>query len=489
MENKQTRKELLHTAICAAAGSTALIAGGFISRWNHFIPAFIITLLAIASYFYIVFAASHHNWLDLRALFAGVWLGTVGLAAFRLAEYQEPWQLKTWVLFGLAYGLFMMGMTVGIITGNRVLPGFLQKIKNRKLGRVRFSHHPNRLFAICIITTGIGIACFIANILIRGYIPSFSDDPLAYATFYTKFHLFAIAASSISGLCYYCLTTQKLSYGKKALLWLCILYSTFLFPILIVSRAIFATSALSLATVVFYRHGKKLWVLVLCVALMLGVYLGISSLRGYTDDQLMAYFQPATITLDPQKQPTKEPDSSEATSPTDNDVSEPDTPIAFSLSPKMAFLYTYLTVGHDNFNEVVQNLDAYTYGARQLQPFNVILRIDALDELATSTQWYSVEDYLPTVSLFGDAYYDFHTVGVLVFAIFWSFVVGLIQSLYTSTGNPFALLILGNTMTPVAMSFFECWMSYFPHWMLWGTVLIFLFAATVSLDPKKRGTQ
>lgn len=483
MKNNKIQKELLHTAICAAAGSIALISGGFVSTWNHFIPAFIITLLAIASYFYIVFIVSNRNWLDLRALFAGVWLGTVGLAAFRLAEYQEPWQLKTWILFGLAYGLFMIGITVGIITGNRVIPGFLQKLKNFKLGRIRFAYNPNRLFTICIVTTCIGVLCFIANILIRGYIPSFSDDPLAYATFYTKFHLFAIAASSISGLCYYCLTTQKLSKVKKVLLVLCILYSTFLFPILIVSRAIFATSALSLATVIFYRHGKKFWVLVLSVVLMLGVYLGISSLRGYTDDQLIAYFQPATITIG------KEPGFSDGSSPSDTDNPASGTHTTFTMSPKMAFLYTYLTVGHDNFNEVVQNLDDYTYGARQFKPFNVIFRIGALDELATSIDWYCVEDYFTTVSLFGDAYYDFHEIGVIIFAIFWSFVIGLIQSLYTSTGNVFPLLLLGNTMTPVAMCFFESWMSYFPHWMLWGTVLIYLFAATVYLHPKEGGTQ
>lgn len=489
MKNKQLQKELLHTAICAAIGSIALVISGYVSPWNHFIPAFMITLLAISSYFYVAFVVAHGNWLDLRAIFTGVWLGTIGLAAFRLAEYQEPWQLKTWVLFGLAYGLFMMGMTVGIITGNRLFPDFLRKRKAHKQGRIQFVYKPNRLFTICIVTTGIGIACFIANTLIRGYIPSFSDDPLAYATFYTKFHLFAIAASSISGLCYYCLTTQKLSVVKKVLLLLCILYSTFVFPILIVSRAIFATSALSLATVVFYRHGKKLWVLVLCVALMLGVYLGISSLRGYTDDQLKAYFQPSTITLDPQWPSDAETNASDATEPTDNDEPGSDTNKTFTLSPKLAFLYTYLTVGHDNFNEVVQNLDEYTYGARQLKPFNVILRIDALDKLATPTNWYCVEDYLPTVSLLGDAYYDFHVIGVIIFAILWSFVLGLIQSLYTSTGNPFPLLLLGNTMTPVAMSFFECWMSYFPHWMLWGTVLVYLFAATVCLHPKKCGTQ
>jgi hypothetical protein len=419
----------------------------------------------------------------------------LGLAALRLAEYQEPWLFKTWVLFGVTYALFLVGMSCGIIWGRRTVPAFLQKLSNLKLGKIHFSHKPNRLFAICITVTGIGILCFVATALIRGYIPFFSDDITAYATFYTPFHLFAIAASSISGLCYYCLTTQPLSIPKRVLLLLCIFYSTIIFPVLIVSRAIFATSALSLATVVFYQHKKKFWVLVLCLVAMLGVYLGISTLRGYTDNQLEAYFQPATIIIDsqsPDKGPSKPEDPEKGTTPSSDDESNPNgsnSLVTFTLSPKQAFLYTYLTVGHDNFNEVVQNLDTYTYGARQFKPFNVILRIDALDELAIPSKWYCVEPYLPTVSLFGDAYYDFHTVGVIVFAIFWSFVLGFIQSLYTSSGNPFTLLLLGNTMTPVAMSFFECWMSYFPHWMLWGTTLIFLFFTTVGWNSKKETVQ
>lgn len=476
-------KELKQVLGCALPGTLLLALAGVLGRQNHFIPAFAIIVFAIASYFYIALFPANRNWLDLRALFSGVWLGTLGLAGLRLAEYQEPWLNKTWVLFAIAYCLFMVGMTVGILVGRRAAPGFVSKLKRVKLGKLRFIYKKDRLFSICVITTLIGLGCFIANVLIKGYIPCFSDDPMAYATFYTKFHMFAIAAGSVSGLCYYTLTTQKLHLWKKIALVLCILYLVFIFPILIVSRAIFATSALSLATVVFYRHKKKLWVLVVCIAVMLGTYLGVSFLRGYTNAQLDAYFEPATIVID---RPDNKKDPTENTSETtDTTPDNPQSPVTFTLSPKTAFLYSYLTVSHDNFNEVVQNLTGYTYGARQFRPFNVLCRIDALDELATSAGWYCVRPHLPTVSLLGDAYYDFHEVGVILFAIFWSVAFGLIQSFHSSTGDPFSLLVLGNTMTPIVMCFFECWMGYFPHWMLWGTALIYMFAATVALRPKK----
>ena len=54
--------------------------------------------------------SSKWNWLDIRAVFSGVWIGTIGLAAFRLAAYQEEWELKTWVLLSLAYFSFHIGL-------------------------------------------------------------------------------------------------------------------------------------------------------------------------------------------------------------------------------------------------------------------------------------------------------------------------------------------------------------------------------------------
>ena len=539
---------VVRTMIPVLIGGTVLACGNLIGGKNHYITAFLLIILAVALYIYCVFVLSSKNWMDIRAVFSGAWIGTIGLAALRLTEYQEPWQNKTWIMMGLAYGMFLLGASVGTYCGKGFLLKVQQKINRISVGRFRFQFHENRLFWICVITTFVGFACFVINVAIKGYIPCFvANGSNEYVDFYTKFYLFAVASTGISGLCYFCLKSQSSTLIKKIVLLLCIFYSTFVFPILIVSRGTFVTSALSLATVIFYLHRKKLVVLVFSIALILGVYYVASQLRGYTDDQLKIFFEPAVITQSTEEPPVTEPPVTEppvteppsteppsaeppsteppateppsteppsteppvteppatespATEPpvteppaTEPPVTEPlvteplvtEPPSTFQLSPKLAFLYSYLTVSHDNFNEAVQNTVGYTYGARQFAPFNVIVRSEKINQVIADGEYYLVRDHLNTTNLIGDFYYDFHGVGVVVCMFLWAFVFGVIQSSCDVFKGPFALMVLGNSMTPIALCFFATWLSVFSHWMHWGVVLLIAIAACITRKPLK----
>ena len=470
--------------IPAATGGTALAAGNVIGARNHFTAAIWLIVIAVGLYFYCVFALGERNWMDIRAVFSGAWIGTIGLAALRLTDYQEPWQDKTWLLLGLAYGAFLLGATAGIACGKRVMPAVGKKITDVSAGRYRLQLQEGRLFWICVITTLIGFVCFVANVAIRGYIPCFvASGGNEYLDFYTKFYVFAVAATGISGLCYYCLATQKNSWPRKFVLLLCIFYSTFAFPILVVSRGTFVTSALSLTTVVFYLHRRRFLVLVTCLTVILGVYWASSQLRGYTDAQLQEFFEPAVLTKPSTSQevtlPPETPLTPETISP-QTVIPEEQSDFAFQLSPKMAFLYSYLTVSHDNFNEAVQNTIGYSYGARQFAPFNVILRIEKISQMIDSSEYYLVRDHLNTTNLIGDFYYDFHGVGVVLCVLLWSFVFGIMQACCDVFNDPFSRMIMGNTMVPVALCFFATWLSVFSHWMHWGVVLLTALAACVT---------
>jgi len=490
---------MLRTAIPAVIGGTVLACGNMIGAGNHFAMAVLLIALAVVLYFYAVFVLAGKNWIDLRAVFSGVWIATIGFAALRLTEYQEPWQDKTWLLLGIAYGVFMLGATAGVTCGKKLLPAVLKKIKAARMRRFCLHLQEGRLFWICVITTLIGFACFVANVMIRGFIPCFTvSGSNEYYNFYTKFYVFAVAATGISGLCYYCLKTQKNSIIRKLVLLLCIFYSTFAFPILVVSRGTFVTSALSLATVVFYLHRRNLLVLIACLAVILGVYYAASQLRGYTDAQLQGFFEPAVITkpvdsseitlfpevaLSPEFTPhleTAQPPEEPA--PSTTEPASPEMP-AFQLPPKLAFLYSYLTVGHDNFNEAVQNTVGYTYGARQLSPFNVILRSEKIAQTIASGEYYLVRNHLNTVNFIGGFYYDLHGAGVVAFMLLWSVVFGVMQASCDVFHGPFSLMMMGNTMTPVALCFFTSWMSVFSHWMHWGTVLLLALAACITRRP------
>lgn len=444
-------------------------------------------LAATVLYFWVVFLVADKNWLDIRAVFTASWMGTIGLAALRLTGYQEQWQSLTWIYMGLAYVMLQAGVSFGIYYGKKWHPAMCKGFERFHIGRLHFSLHPGRLFPTCIIVTGIGLTCFIINILIKGFIPCFSSSSTAYVDFYTKFHVFAVAACSVSGLCYYCIKTQPLRLWQKLVLYTCILYAVFIFPIMVVSRGVFVVAAVSLTVSVFYLGNKRFTALVLCLAMILGVYWGCSKLRNYTESQLSTLFEPISVEIPniPGPPATEHPTDSTENSEKDEQQDSVTTP-SFQLSPKMAFLYGYLTVSHDNFNEAVQNNETYTYGVRQLSPFNVILRSSWISEKASQGETYFVRPHLNTTNLIGDFYYDFGVWGVIFCMLLWAFLFGINQGVYETGKDPFIMLLLGNTMVPIALCFFSTWLSIFNHWLLWGTVLLFAIACYVKLQPKKR---
>lgn len=501
MEKDMQKNRLLWMLGCGLAGFGVLLLSMLLNPVNHYLSSLLLIVSAVVLYFLIVLRPAEKNWMDIRAVFTGVWLGTIGLATLRLTEYQEPWQAKTWWALALAYLAFQFGTTLGIRLGHKYYPAAARKLKDAKIGRLRLQFRENRLFAICVITTLIGIACFSINIAVKGFVPCFSDDFNAYRDFYTRFHVFSVASTGASGLCYYCIHTQKLPIWKKLILLLCIFYLVFLFPIAVVSRGVFVVAALSLTTTIFYLNKRKFTALVVSLGIILGVYWFSSYLRNYTDQQLDVFFEPAQITVstEPATQPTQ-PATQPTTQPTTQpqEITEPTTlPPAptepqpeptggFRLSPKAAFLYSYLTVSHDNLNEAVKYAKTRTWGIRQMEPFNVILRSSWIKDKIEQAEYYQVNPYLNTTNLIGDFYYDFGLWGVVLCMLLWAVLYGIIQSVYVRGEGPFALLALGNTMSPVALGFFSRWMSLFSFWLFWGVALLFALAACITLDKKKR---
>lgn len=458
------RNEITKSMMIALLGVVTILCGLLINSKNRFYIGAMIILVAFVLYFVSVYSIAKRNWLDVRAVFTGVWLSTLGLAALRLNDYQEQWKRNTWILLSLAYMVYQIGATIGIMNGERLFAN-LKKVSSKiQSKRISYEMQENRLFPICIIITLIGVVCFGINVAIKGYIPAFSSSTTAYVDFYTKFHLFAVASTAVSGLCYYCIKTQPLSMIKRVILWACIFYLVVLFPTLVISRGVFIVAALSLSTTIFYLNKQKLYVFVLCLIAMAGVYLFTSNLRGYSDEYLDTYFEPSDIEIET-------PDGEGG--------------VQFSLPPKLSFLYGYFTVSHDNFNEAVQHLEGYTWGARQFYPFNVILNIQSISDMRADGEWYQVRPHLNTVNMIGVFYYDFHELGIVICTLLWALVFGLMQSFYMKSKGPFSLFILGYAMNPVALCFFASWVDTFELWMFWGTILIMGVMASLKVRPKK----
>ena len=167
----QRKQSTLWQMVTALAGFLALLSGIWLGADHNFLLSFLLILCALGLYLLQVFFVAERNWLDFRPVFSLVWLGTIGLAAMRLTEYQTVWVNKTWILNALAYLLLQFGVTVGL----RLAPAISDKIvscaKKLKVGRMYLKMHPNRLFWICIISTLISLTCFCINIAIKGFIP------------------------------------------------------------------------------------------------------------------------------------------------------------------------------------------------------------------------------------------------------------------------------------------------------------------------------
>ena len=458
-------------------GTGILVLCGVLAPTKRFLPGLLLIVCAVALYFWFSIFIAQKNWWDIRAVFSAIWLATIGLSSFRLTDYQELWAFKTWLCVAVAYAMFIFGSSWGISWVGTVQQWFLS-IKECIVRRISFGMKSERLFWICFVVTIIGLGSFSANVAIRGYIPYFSSDLNAYMNFYTRFHIFSTASTMISGLSYYTLVTQKLPVWKKVFLVFSIVYSTFLFPMLVVSRGIFLCTALSLLTVVFYLHKKKLWVLILCTAITLVFYAVGTEARGYTEDELNGFFEPSKIVVtEPVTEPTTE----------SNVIEQPaEESAVFQLSGSAAFVYTYLTVSHDNFDLAIKNVEDFSFGTRQLIPFNVILRMDWVDEIIAAQPVYLIRPHLNTINLVGDAYYDFGFAGVAVFMLIWAFAFGIIQGWYAKNQGIFSLMTLGITMSPVTLCFFSPYMSLFQTWMFWGLVLLMFLATYVTIVKKQK---
>lgn len=465
--------------------------------WNHYCSALILLVGAVFLYFYIVKKVANRNWMDFTALFTAIWMATIGLAALRLLSYQKIWEVRTWINLILAVVVYQVGIPAGHILGGKIA-NWVAKHRDWHCGSLCLRFRKERLFWVCLAATVVATGLFIWNIQIKGYLPFFAGHVFnAYTKFYTKRMVFVTAAATVSPLAYWCIKRGNLPTWKKAVMWVCIVLNTFAFPMLAVNRGVFICASLMLTASVFFLNGKKFWVMVACLVVTFGFYEVGSLARNYTNEYLSNIFTPVQLEWE-------HSDGEEETEPMEDpeigfgDVSEEaeqgtlevgDQTIVFELPAQAAFLYGYFTVGHDNLNEAILYASTYTYGVRQLSPFNVILRLDWINQINENAEFYKVNYNLTTTNTIGNAYYDLREVGVIVMVLIWAVILGALEKYYLKMEGTFALAAVGNGFSPVILSFFSSWFTVFTFWMFWGTIFLFFLACSVTTcrAVKKRG--
>ena len=503
---KKINCNFLSRTIVIATSVALLLFGMLFDEVNQFLAGGVLVVGAIGVYFLAVFKTCDKNYLSFSAVFNAVWIATIGLSQLRLLGYQKIWNDRTWLNLILATVMFQIAIPIGHFIADK----FSDKIYSRKSigkGKIKFEFKQQRLFWICLIATGIAVALFIWNIFVKGYVPFFSTIFNAYAYFYTKRMIFVTAACATSPIAYWCIKKCNLSVFKKILMYLCIAINTFIIPILQVNRGVFIVAALMLTAAIFYLNGKKFLVMVVCLVVVFGFYEMASVARNYTDEYLNNIFEPVQFAPGDSSSTSSNTSSGDTSS---NDTSSGDTSsgdtssgvtsgdssdgqggsgennkLTFKLPAKVSFLYGYFTVSHDNFNEAVNNATKYSYGIRQLTPFNVILRSQFIYDAMADAEYYTVKYDLNTTNLISGVYYDLREFGVIIFTLLWGLALGIIEKIYLKHKGVFALAALGNALTPVVLPFFTSWFENFTLWLFWGTIMLIMFFSSINISNKK----
>ncbi len=484
---KDIKSNLLNRTVAIVLSVLVLILGQILTEINQFIAGGTLIAGAIFIYFFTVYKIEKRNYLAFIAVSNAVWIATIGLAQLRLLGYQKVWNGRTWLNLIITSVLFQIAMPLGHKITNKIFSKFDGE-KNFAIGRLKFEFKQHRLFWICLCTTVIAVALFVWNILIKGYVPFFSSIFNAYTLFYTKRMVFVTAAAVISPMAYWCIKKCDLTVFKKILMYICIAINTFIIPILQVNRGVFIVASLMLTGAVFYLNGKRFLIMLVCLTVTFGFYEVASLARNYSNEYLDIVFEPVDFGSTNSKPNTDDDnvdsDDDRPEEPSEEPGGEPDSD-GFKLPSKVAFLYGYFTVSHDNFNEAVVNAYKYTYGVRQLAPFNVILRSEAISEAIYNAEYYIVKSNLNTANLISGVYYDLRELGVIIFVLIWGIVLGIIEMVYLKSKNVFALVALGNALTPVALSFFVPWFENFTLWLFWGTTILLMLCSCINISAKK----
>lgn len=477
VKTKKTKTSLILECV---AVSIIYLAAYFIFPVDRVVSGIFLASSGVLLYVYFALV-NQGNFLNFNAVFSAVWMTTIGLAQFQLLKYQVNWAGFTWLNLAVAHVVFIAANRVSAIA-YPVLREFVKAKATRVFKKpLRIEVKKDRLFAIAMVVTLIGLASFAINVMIKGYVPFFAigSSSSAYYDFYTRFQIFIVASLSSVGLSYYCIKNLELSKWKKRLLWTNILLLNFVLPILLVQRGTFLNSMLVFTAAVYLQDRFSLRKLIVCMTILVVTYFLGSYLRGFSTTQLAFLFQPKEID---RCEAVDGEIPAECVDPEDIPIESKD----YVISPTVSFLYSYLTVSHDNFNSIVIHKDHDTYGIWQIKPFNVVLRNAYLEgkieEVEKESVKHQVLPHLNSFNLISYAYYDFGLLGVILLMAIWSFSFGLIEHFHWEHRGIFSRISYGICLIPIALGFFLPWMSDFVPWLYWGTTLLMYIASTVPFS-------
>jgi len=377
----------------------------------------------------------------LRALFSLSFVGGEGISCLKLSRLETDWEPETWICFFLAYVCFWLAFEFFVVKRPQ---RFLQK-KNTAEPEVNV----NRLFLSVIGITAISAVSFLAEAYILKYVPLFVRGvPHAYSYFHISgLHYFTVSCVLVPSFAVIWFQTayRKTKLQRNAVIFSVIL--SFLIPILCVSRSqLLFSAAAAFATYAVSRRNKKVplkkgAVIVLC---LIPVYILLTAARSHSVSYLNGIFE-----------------------------MKADLPIFLSQP------YIYIANNYDNFNCMLKELPAHTFGLRLLYPLWALTGLKFKFPFLVSFPNYVTKTELTTLTLFYDAWYDFGVIGIVLYSALLGFAAFLLENAVSRKHNTVLNVLYAQIAFYLALSFFTTWFSNPATWFYFAeTLAVYLFTRT-----------
>ncbi len=381
-----------------------------------------ILLIAEALFLFVWNYRKTQNLVDMRGLFTLAWVGGEGIACFKLSRLQSDWSNLTWLVFFLIYLCFNLGYDLWM--------GHFFKEQEREVEKDAISA---KRILICIAGLMlVSIVCFTLEAVVVGYIPLFNSAPHAYSHFHISgVHYFTISCILIPALTVlYSKVTRACSRGVWILLGLGNLTAAAI-PILCVSRfqLLFAVGFAVVMYLMLYQ--KITWKMVVAGALiMIPAYVLLTVARRHDVTYLNGIFEMKNAQM----------------------------PI-FITQP-----YIYVANNFENFNCMVEQLTAHTWGLQMLFPVFALTGLKFVFPQLVAIPDFVTKEELTTLTMFYDAYYDFGIVGTAVFAFAVGAASAAVAGMVRKKKNPMTYMFYGQIAIYLGLAFFTTWFSNPTTW-------------------------
>ena len=409
-----------------------------------------IVLILCGLYVGVSLMISERNILEPRGIFSLSWVSCIGISSLKLSFLQTEWEAITWICFYLIYVSFYLSF---FLSGQKIkLP-----VRNDK-----GDCSPDSLFLVILILTLISLLSFTAEILILGYVPLFTvDTPHAYSYFHVSgLHYFTVlCVLEPAFFTVYLFNRKTDTVLKKTLLIFCTAVCLMM-PVLMVSRfqLVFSVSLAVLSFLIMekvkfasYMTRRNILIAAGGVALLIISYVFITFERAHSADYLAGIFE--------MKFPV---------------------PIAVSQP------YIYISNNFDNFNCLVKELPAHSYGMKQLFPVFALTGLKFRVPELVNYPIYVTKEELTTVTMFYDAYYDFGVPGCVILSIILGILYSVLEKLLKERRDPCIILIGAQLYTYLILAFFTTWFSNPATWFYFGVCVVIQLILWYSKKTKMK---